>query len=118
MTWAEAAPTDGAVLYQSLCAVCHGVEAKGDGPAAAALKQLPPDLTMLSARNDGEFPAKKVNMAIREGGASAHGSAEMPVWGPALTDVRIDRKVSERETRALMRIENLTKYLESIQTKY
>ena len=34
LTWEQAALTDGKDLYAELCAVCHGVEARGDGPAA------------------------------------------------------------------------------------
>jgi mono/diheme cytochrome c family protein len=32
-------------VYQAQCRVCHGEEAKGDGPAASALTPRPPDLT-------------------------------------------------------------------------
>jgi mono/diheme cytochrome c family protein len=32
-------------VYRAQCRVCHGEEAKGDGPAAAALTPRPPDLT-------------------------------------------------------------------------
>jgi len=37
----------GAAVYRSQCTACHGEEAKGDGPAAAALTPRPPDLTRL-----------------------------------------------------------------------
>lgn len=36
---------DSAAVYRAQCRVCHGEEAKGDGPAAAALTPRPPDLT-------------------------------------------------------------------------
>jgi high-affinity iron transporter len=32
-------------VYRAQCRVCHGEEAKGDGPAGAALIPRPPDLT-------------------------------------------------------------------------
>ncbi len=35
----------GQALFAQNCAVCHGTGAKGDGPAAASLKQRPADLT-------------------------------------------------------------------------
>jgi mono/diheme cytochrome c family protein len=38
---------DSAAVYRAQCRVCHGEEAKGDGPAAAALTPRPPDLTRL-----------------------------------------------------------------------
>jgi mono/diheme cytochrome c family protein len=34
---------DGAALFQQKCAMCHGADGKGDGPAAAALNPRPKD---------------------------------------------------------------------------
>src|ERR1035438_2392809 len=48
--------TKGPDLYQRYCAVCHGKDGKGGGPAAAALKAIPTDLTQLSKNNGGKFP--------------------------------------------------------------
>ena len=45
----------GASLYRAYCAVCHGEDAKGNGPMTKSLKSLPPDLTRLFARNGGVF---------------------------------------------------------------
>ena len=39
--------------YNSYCAICHGPQAKGNGPAATALKKVPPDLTTIAKRNGG-----------------------------------------------------------------
>jgi len=44
-----------AELYKAYCAVCHGEDAKGNGPMTKSLKSLPPDLTRLFARNGGVF---------------------------------------------------------------
>lgn len=38
----------GAQLYQAHCAVCHGVEGKGDGPQASSLSKPPTNLTDLA----------------------------------------------------------------------
>lgn len=35
----------GARLYRTHCASCHGADGRGDGPAAAALRPRPPDLS-------------------------------------------------------------------------
>ncbi len=71
--------------YLSLCAGCHGMMAKGDGPMAALLSIAPTDLTQLSAANDGVFPMERVVRHV-DGtiNITAHGGP-MPVFGLALT---------------------------------
>ena len=47
----------GPQLYQRFCASCHGPQAYGDGPVAATLKVMVPDLTRIARRQQGgEFP--------------------------------------------------------------
>ena len=71
----------GAEIYTRHCATCHGEMAKGDGPMAGILLIKPPDLTSLSARNDGVFPMRRVVMRIDgRDPLVAHGSP-MPVYG-------------------------------------
>jgi mono/diheme cytochrome c family protein len=103
----------GKEMFASYCAVCHGADAKGGGPAASALKVPPPDLTMLSQKNGGKFPAAHVTSILGgEAKLVAHGNQEMPVWGP------IFRRVSHGSAAEVQqRIANLTRYLESVQTK-
>src|SRR5438105_4066315 len=55
----------GAEMYMTYCAVCHGKDGKGDGPAASALKTPPTDLTMLAKNDGGKYPSMKVSAAIR-----------------------------------------------------
>lgn len=100
----------GADLFRAHCAACHGAEGKGNGPAAKALKQRPADLTRISERNGGEFPVDHVRRIISgEEGKPAHGSREMPVWGPIFHKVEWDQDLGE------VRLSNLVKYLQSIQ---
>lgn len=40
-------PLDGPKIFRSYCAACHGVDGKGRGPVASALKHAPPDLTSI-----------------------------------------------------------------------
>src|SRR6202140_5692475 len=75
-------PVSGKDMYTAYCAVCHGTDGRGGGPAASALKTPPSDLTLLSKNNGGKYPALKVTAAIHGDSAlPAHGSKEMPVWG-------------------------------------
>jgi len=99
-------------LYRMYCATCHGRDAKGGGPAAQALKVPPPDLTVLARRQNGVFPAFEVEAIIRGGKAmAAHGSVEMPVWGP------IFRALDSSDARAKARIASLVSYIASIQQR-
>ena len=106
-------PASGKEMFVSYCASCHGKDAKGDGPAANALKQLPADLTTLAKRNGGKYPSDKVTSILRgQPKLMAHGDQEMPVWGPVFW-----RMSQGREEQVQMRIANLNHYLESLQEK-
>lgn len=106
-------PASGKEMFTSYCASCHGKDAKGDGPAANALKQLPADLTTLAKRNGGKYPADKVTTILRgQTKLMAHGDQEMPVWGPVFWNLS-----QGHEGQVQMRIANLNKYLESLQEK-
>ena len=48
--------TSGMQMYINYCASCHGVDGRGNGPAAAARRMPPTDLTVLSKNNHGVFP--------------------------------------------------------------
>ena len=73
----------GKKTYMEYCAACHGADGKGMGPAASALKTPPSDLTALAKRHAGSFPEEYVTEIMRFGKPiQAHGSADMPVWGP------------------------------------
>lgn len=103
---------EGPDLFRAYCASCHGADGKGNGPTAAALKTKPPDLTTISRRSGGKFPSQRVREVIAgDNRIAAHGSREMPVWGPIFHQVERDRDWG------YVRMENLTKYLESIQSK-
>jgi len=99
---------DGKLMFDSYCAVCHGKDAKGDGPAAAALKKVPADLTLISARNNGTFPDVRVRRFI-EGldEVPAHGTRAMPMWGEPFRSLDTNT--------AQIRIAGLTAYIKSLQ---
>ncbi len=106
-------PLDGARIFQAHCATCHGADGGGHGPASAALKEPLQDLRLISQRNSGKFPEQHVRDVIegKQSAPPAHGSREMPIWGPIFHQVEADQDWGE------VRLEAVTKYLESIQQK-
>ena len=105
--------TSGKQMYLAYCATCHGKEGKGDGPVASALKVPPSDLTTLSRRNNGKFPSLEVASTLSgRTGTPAHGSKEMPVWGPVFMNME-----HQHESGVRLRIANLTDYIQSLQQK-
>jgi mono/diheme cytochrome c family protein len=59
-------------LYSSKCQICHGVDGKGDGPAAASVTPQPADFTNPNfwQKNDND----KISNIIK------HGHAMMPAF--------------------------------------
>lgn len=103
----------GEQMYSEYCAVCHGKDGKGNGPAATALKAVPTDLTNLTLQNGGKYPQNKVANSIRgDMDLPAHGSKDMPVWG------NVFQSLSHGDLGEVqLRISNLTRYVESLQSK-
>jgi len=103
------ADVSGGATYKAYCAVCHGVSGKGDGPAVRALVKAPSDLTTIAARHNGKFPAMAVKMAIvGDTVVAAHGTRDMPIWGPVMRSV-------EGHGKSELRLKNLIDYLERLQ---
>jgi mono/diheme cytochrome c family protein len=105
-------PASGEEMYTTYCAACHGLDGKGGGPAAAALKTQPANLTQLTVKNDGTFPERHVAETLLAGNVVAHGSTQMPVWGDLFTSLDAGKR-----TITQMRVANLTSYIKSIQAK-
>jgi mono/diheme cytochrome c family protein len=109
-----AADYSGAELFLRFCAACHGESAQGDGPVAGSFAAPVPDLTRLSARRGGEFPANEVREVI-DGRSPmvAHGLRQMPVWGYEFwIDEGADRDAEARSREIIAR---LVAYLADIQ---
>jgi mono/diheme cytochrome c family protein len=105
-------PASGKEMFKTYCSPCHGEGAQGDGPAAPALKNPPADLTALAKNNGGKFPAERVASILRGQGVTAHGSKEMPVWGPVFWQMS-----HGHEGEVQQRVANLTHYIETLQRK-
>ena len=104
--------------YMRYCAVCHGKDAKGDGPYATLLKQKPANLTVLAKKNKGVFPTQRVIHSIygREM-IPAHGRPDMPVWGHRFAEASREAGSPVTGTIASERIHLIVQYLFKIQEK-
>jgi mono/diheme cytochrome c family protein len=98
--------------FEAYCASCHGAEGRGNGPVARELKAAPRDLTMLASHNRGVFPRDHVRAVLTGTGrtVAAHGTTEMPIWGPLF-------RAFESDARVRVRIDNLVNYLETVQAR-
>ena len=106
-------PSDAKQMYTNYCAPCHGVDGRGQGPAASAMKNQPTDLTVLARNNHGKYPDAHIVTVLRFGSdLPAHGSAMMPVWGPILGNMNRSNDMEKQ-----LRISNLSHYLESLQQR-
>jgi mono/diheme cytochrome c family protein len=99
--------------FEMYCAVCHGKNAKGDGPAAPAMKTPVADLTMIAKKSGGKFNAVAVRDMIKGADREmpSHGSKDMPIWGPVFRSFQGDSNVAE------LRVNNLVNYIKSIQAQ-
>jgi mono/diheme cytochrome c family protein len=109
----NAPSNSGKEMFNSYCAVCHGTAAKGDGPAASAMKTPPTDLTQLAKKNSGKYPSAHVASVIRgQATLPSHGSQDMPVWGPLFSSIS-----QGHEAQVQQRTANLVAYIETLQAK-
>lgn len=98
-------------MFKTYCASCHGVDGKGHGPAAEALKVPPADLTALKQKNGGKFPTGRVSRVVEGADViTAHGSSDMPTWGVIFHSLD-----PGNASLTKLRIANLVKYIESMQ---
>ena len=102
----------GSYAYRTYCATCHGTDGKGEGPLAGSLRFNPPDLSLLSKRNGGEYPAEKIHRIVDgRRPLPGHGGPDMPIWGDAFRNADTgydDAKVKEKIT-------SVVEYLRTLQ---
>src|SRR6266700_2336278 len=94
------------------CSACHGVEGRGDGPAASALQPPPADLTRIAQRRGGHFPVAEIRASI-DGriGVPAHGRRDMPVWGERFEEMVGGGSLGEAVARSHLQL--LVDYLQA-----
>jgi cytochrome c553 len=107
---------DGRQMYVSYCASCHGMDGKGSGEMAAVLKTQPADLTRLSSRNHGKYPAHRVATVLQEGVVTpAHGEALMPAWGPVFAKMDRSSSLVATSSTKMLRVSNLSRHIRGMQ---
>ena len=91
--------------FVQYCSAGHGVEGRGDGPAASALQPPPADLTRIARRRGGHFPVAEIRAYI-DGriGVPAHGRRDMPVWGERFEEMVGGGSLGEAVARSHMAI--------------
>lgn len=113
---AAAQSVAGAEEFTRACASCHGLTGRGDGPLADYMTVEVPDLTQISAGNNGVFPMlEMIHVIDGRTGVRGHGSA-MPIWGDrfsATAAVEAGNIGAEIEVRG--RILALATYLQALQ---
>jgi hypothetical protein len=106
------ASLNGADLFQSYYANCHGTNGKGDGPLASFLDTKVSDLTTIAKRTGGIFLATRVRAIIAgDELIKTHGTREMPIWGPIFHQIERGHDYGE------VRLQNVTRYVESLQER-
>ncbi len=98
------------VTYQRYCGSCHGMEGRGDGPAAEALTPRPTDLTKLTSGIPELMQWIDGRRTIR-----AHGTAAMPVWGEVFEQSLIDGPHARRT--ALLKVETIAGYVQDLRKR-
>jgi hypothetical protein len=108
----------GKEMFNAYCASCHGASGKGDGPAASEFKTPPANLTIICPQSQcGKFPNGYISQVLENGvqNSKGHGSKDMPVWGPLFS--ALSGASASKTAEVQLRINNLSKYIESIQVK-
>ncbi len=107
----------GGEIYQNHCAVCHGIEATGQGPMAGVLLIKPVNLRRLTSDNGGVFPTERVVKRIDGRDALVSHGSPMPVYGRFFegNDVAI-KTPSGQPVLTSKPIADLLVYLQSLQT--
>jgi len=104
----------GAETFHRFCASCHGAEGIGNGPVAAALPIMVPDLTKLRDRLGKDYKDDVLRRIIDGRDIVIyHGTRYMPVWGYEFWVEEGADEAAEQRVETI--VANLIDYIESIQ---
>jgi len=114
LTYKDVALNNGHEMYDNLCAVCHGLTGKGDGPAAPALNNSVPDLTQFKAKTGSQYHAQ-LESTISGINRSVHKDiVGMPLWFREFQYVRRDKFGRPRTMYANLKVHSLAEYVEEL----
>jgi mono/diheme cytochrome c family protein len=104
----------GEYLFAEHCAACHGDNARGDGIINPYLKMSAPDLTLIAARRDGNFPDEEIYRIVDgQSREDLTPNKHMPIWGYEFFGNDSD---DEREHgRASSRVNSIVAFLKTRQ---
>ncbi|MFW2544165.1 c-type cytochrome [Primorskyibacter sp. 2E107] len=109
---------DGRALFMQNCAVCHGEDAKGDGPMARGMAKPPKNLTLIKVRNKDSFPRARIMSVIDGYARSDMTGPSMPEFGALLEGDLIPFDSGDGiQTPTPRKLVALLEYLESIQAE-
>jgi len=105
----------GELEYQHACAICHGVEARGNGIMSKYLTVTPANLRRLTLTSGGNFPFWEVYRKIDgQFEIRGHGTRDMPIWGDRFR-AQAGGDGKSAQTQAAGRILSLVVYQQHIQ---
>jgi mono/diheme cytochrome c family protein len=105
----------GELEYHSACAVCHGIDARGNGIMSKHLSVKPPNLRRLRVTSGGSFPFWEVYRKIDgQFEIPGHGTRDMPIWGDRFR-AQAGGDGKSAQSQAAGRILSLVFYLQYIQ---
>lgn len=105
----------GELEYQNACAICHGVDARGNGIMSRYLTVKPASLRQLKVTPGGNFPFWEVYRKIDgQFEIPGHGTRDMPIWGDRFR-AQAGGDGKSAQSQAAGRILSLVFYLQHIQ---
>lgn len=108
----------GRETFQRYCAVCHGIEATGQGPMQSVLLVAPANLTRLTAQNGGVFPLLRVVKRIDGRDPLVSHGSEMPIYGDFFEGSDVALKTEAGQPILTSRpVADLVAYLQELQDR-